>query len=245
MNTKKWFARPVFYVVMGLFIVWTYTVLGYGDKAAAFFYPEDHFFENVQFIILVVAGGLTLYAFWLAYKNRQALRTHWIKLAAYLALALFFFFIAGEEISWGQRIFNIATPESIAEVNAQQETNLHNLDIFEYSDYFSFDRLFTYFWLGFAVIVPMVSLFWNRFREFAGKYIPINYWAMGLLFLLNYAFVKISKIIYGGIYAYSEIPLAQAIKQTKELNYYLLLACLSAYFIWQLKQQIAAKSAEG
>lgn len=34
MNTKNWFARPVFYVVMGLFIVWTYTVLGYGDKAA-------------------------------------------------------------------------------------------------------------------------------------------------------------------------------------------------------------------
>lgn len=33
----------------------------------------------------------------------------------------------GEEISWGQRVFGIETPEFLAEVNAQKETNLHNL----------------------------------------------------------------------------------------------------------------------
>ncbi len=40
---------------------------------------------------------------------------------------LFLFFAAGEEISWGQRIFGIATPEYFRQHNAQQETNLHNL----------------------------------------------------------------------------------------------------------------------
>lgn len=245
MKTKKWFSQPVFYIVMVLFFIWTYTPLGYGDKAAAVFYPEDHLYENIQFLVLLAASGWMFYSFWLAYKNRQTLKIHWIKILAYLALALFFFFIAGEEISWGQRIFNIATPESLAEANAQQETNLHNLVIFEYSEFFSFDKLFTYFWLSFAVLLPIASQFWGRFRQFAEKYLPIGYWALGLLFLFNYALTKIAKFIYHGIYAYSEIPFPQAIKQTKELNYYLLLFFLSVYLLRQLKQQIAAKTSEG
>ncbi len=42
-------------------------------------------------------------------------------------MGLFLFFAAGEEISWGQRIFGIKTPEYFKQHNAQQETNLHNL----------------------------------------------------------------------------------------------------------------------
>jgi len=37
------------------------------------------------------------------------------------------FVIAGEEMSWGQWIFHWATPEPLAAVNLQNETNLHNL----------------------------------------------------------------------------------------------------------------------
>ena len=36
-------------------------------------------------------------------------------------------YIAGEEISWGQHIFYWDTPEYWAEMNDQQETNLHNM----------------------------------------------------------------------------------------------------------------------
>jgi len=43
--------------------------------------------------------------------------------------ALFFLFGAGEEISWGQRIFDIETPESLNEINTQREMNLHNIRI--------------------------------------------------------------------------------------------------------------------
>lgn len=46
-------------------------------------------------------------------------------LSCLFALALFV--MAGEELSWGQRIFHWNTPESYAKVNAQGETNLHNL----------------------------------------------------------------------------------------------------------------------
>ncbi|WP_167614273.1 hypothetical protein [Maribellus sediminis] len=43
--------------------------------------------------------------------------------------SLVFIFGAGEEISWGQRIFGIHTSEYFMEHNYQGETNLHNLKI--------------------------------------------------------------------------------------------------------------------
>jgi|GEM_PF-7054919 len=42
-------------------------------------------------------------------------------------LACASFLIAMEELSWGQWIFKWGTPENLAKVNLQQETNIHNL----------------------------------------------------------------------------------------------------------------------
>ncbi|MEQ8232290.1 MAG: hypothetical protein RLW61_13865 [Gammaproteobacteria bacterium] len=36
-------------------------------------------------------------------------------------------YFAGEELSWGQHLFGWQTPESVARLNDQQETNLHNM----------------------------------------------------------------------------------------------------------------------
>ncbi len=44
-----------------------------------------------------------------------------------MLLGLVFFFGSGEEISWGQRIFNTQSSEFFLQNNAQGETNLHNL----------------------------------------------------------------------------------------------------------------------
>ena len=44
-------------------------------------------------------------------------------------LGLLFIFGAGEEISWGQRIFGIETSDFFQQHNAQRETNLHNMKI--------------------------------------------------------------------------------------------------------------------
>lgn len=46
--------------------------------------------------------------------------------AACAVFALVCFFIAGEEHSWGQHFFHWRTPEYWANINRQQETNLHN-----------------------------------------------------------------------------------------------------------------------
>ncbi|RJX27806.1 MAG: tetratricopeptide repeat protein [Desulfurivibrio sp.] len=51
----------------------------------------------------------------------------------FLFLALACFYVTGEEISWGQRLFNLATPDFFREHNLQQETNLHNFFTGPYS----------------------------------------------------------------------------------------------------------------
>jgi len=42
-------------------------------------------------------------------------------------LAIVCFLLLMEEISWGQRILGFETPDEIGQINAQQETNLHNM----------------------------------------------------------------------------------------------------------------------
>ena len=61
--------------------------------------------------------------------NARSLKAKGLGLATGCTLfyALLFFFAAGEEVSWGQRIFGWETSEALKEINYQDETNLHNL----------------------------------------------------------------------------------------------------------------------
>ncbi|OKY74828.1 MAG: hypothetical protein BM485_11360 [Desulfobulbaceae bacterium DB1] len=51
----------------------------------------------------------------------------------FTALALACLYVCGEEISWGQRLFDVATPDFFSRHNLQQETNLHNFFTGPYS----------------------------------------------------------------------------------------------------------------
>ena len=79
---------------------------------------EDGFFESLTAVFFVFAAVLFFMSF---------LRTKNIFL---LGLTLILFFGAGEEISWGQRIFNFSTPEFMDKVNVQHEFNIHNMEVF-------------------------------------------------------------------------------------------------------------------
>lgn len=80
---------------------------------------EDHLFENLQFLSLLL---LAVVAWGLASVLRKPKVIPWLaKLGA-----LFFLFVAMEEISWGQRIFNFSW-SSLQNLNQQGEVNLHNL----------------------------------------------------------------------------------------------------------------------
>ena len=89
----------------------------------------------------------------------------WVMLILGLA-ALFF---AGEEISWGQHYFGFDTPRAIAEVNRQQEFNIHNT----YSKYGgnllnNVPRQLLNVAMFAAIILPLVLLAFRRRLEGSG-----------------------------------------------------------------------------
>jgi hypothetical protein len=70
-------------------------------------------------LIGAVIGGLLF---------RDLLREGRSKLLAWVGLhVLACVYFAGEELSWGQHLFGWSTPEGIAALNDQGETNLHNM----------------------------------------------------------------------------------------------------------------------
>ena len=85
-----------------------------------FFYAEDMFYEWLTAIFYFAASGILVFTF---FKKDLSGR---YKLFI-IAFAILFFFVAMEEISWGQRILGIETPETLAEINEQGETTIHNL----------------------------------------------------------------------------------------------------------------------
>lgn len=83
---------------------------------------EDGPIEWLTVIGLLLSFAVCMYRVITLRKDKNAA---FILVWAFLALVCFFG--AGEEISWGQRIFNVESSEWFKQNNAQQETNLHNL----------------------------------------------------------------------------------------------------------------------
>lgn len=82
---------------------------------------EDGLFETLTAVAYL---GAALFAFGVSFVLRRS-GPRWAGWL-YLLLGVGFLFISGEEISWGQRIFNVASPEFFEQYNHQQELNLHN-----------------------------------------------------------------------------------------------------------------------
>lgn len=86
------------------------------------FAAEDGLFEYGTAVFLFIAS-LVLFAhmasLWAKGDRRKAVFT--------VLYGLLFFFAAGEEISWGQRIIGWESSEYFLENNHQAETNVHNM----------------------------------------------------------------------------------------------------------------------
>ncbi|MBL0407654.1 hypothetical protein JKG68_27450 [Microvirga aerilata] len=85
---------------------------------------EDSLIEWLQFSFI----GLSAWAAWrigLTLLPSQERRAGIL----YIVIALVAVFIAGEEISWGQRLIGWGTPTEWAAINEQGETTIHNVGI--------------------------------------------------------------------------------------------------------------------
>jgi hypothetical protein len=83
---------------------------------------EDHLIEWAQFAFVLAASVVAAMA-----SLRVSRRGRVGVAAVFVLFALGSFMLAGEEISWGQRVLAIATPADLRSVNAQGEMNLHDI----------------------------------------------------------------------------------------------------------------------
>ena len=84
---------------------------------------EDGPLEWLQFAEYFISSLFGILIFFKSKKRKSINSFIWLILSA------FCFFIAAEEISWGERIIGISL-NSLTEISIQSETNLHNLPFF-------------------------------------------------------------------------------------------------------------------
>ena len=89
-------------------------------------FRKEGLFENLTFALYLLSAVACAIAALSLHRN-PAVVHHRLVALFYLACALAFFMVAGEEVSWGQRVFGIETPEALAAMNYQQEITAHNL----------------------------------------------------------------------------------------------------------------------
>tara|TARA_B100000945_G_scaffold220204_1_gene177844 strand:- start:526 stop:1215 length:690 start_codon:yes stop_codon:yes gene_type:complete len=116
---------PIYYL---LFIYGFIYILPYGQFFIGltwfdWFRSEDGPLEWLQFAEYLISSMFALSIF--IRSNRKSS----INILLWLVFSIFLFLIAGEEISWGERITGYGI-DSISEANVQGETNFHNLPFF-------------------------------------------------------------------------------------------------------------------
>jgi hypothetical protein len=77
--------------------------------------------EWLQFFMLAFAVAFSLSIAASLMKQRSSLALLYVCLAAGL------FFVAGEEIAWGQWLFGLSTPPGLVEINYKAELSVHNI----------------------------------------------------------------------------------------------------------------------
>ena len=116
---------PIYYL---LFIYGFVYILPYGKDLIGISWfnwlrSEDGPLEWIQFIEYAISSILALLIYLRSKRKKDINSIIW------LLIAFLSFLIAGEEISWGERITGIGI-NSISDINVQGETNFHNLPFF-------------------------------------------------------------------------------------------------------------------
>ncbi len=108
--------------IPGVAILLGVVAAGMGKKVYKLYTMEDGVAEVIQVILYIAAF---VFCFKVTRKLWQTDQK--IFAAMYAVVLLGLFFMIGEELSWGQRIFGWETSEALREINKQEETNLHNI----------------------------------------------------------------------------------------------------------------------
>jgi hypothetical protein len=159
-------------VLLALVMVGSVLVLRLDRDVADAYIAEDGPVESFGAICLLVGASVSVVGYSHCRRTRADGWRAKIRAFSYLALALFLFMAAGEELSWGQRLLGFGTPDALQGINAQGETTLHNL----YGDengQNALSRLFQIAWVLFGVVVPLAAAAWPAAGRFLRGLVPV------------------------------------------------------------------------
>ena len=116
---------PIYYLI---FVYGFIYILPFGERlvGSPWFYflkKEDGILESLQFFQYFISSLLGFFIFYKIKKKKSLNSIIWLVLSSAC------FFIAAEEISWGERLTGFSL-DAITKVSLQGETNLHNLPFF-------------------------------------------------------------------------------------------------------------------
>ncbi|WP_340199210.1 hypothetical protein [Ascidiimonas sp. W6] len=121
------------------------------------------------------------------YKNKL-----WL-LGTFL-FGLLFFFAAGEEVSWGQRIFDVESGAFFKENNAQGETNLHNLVVEgKKINKIIFSQLLMLVMVLYLIVSPILYRKTKWFKNLADLFaVPMVKWHHTIAFIISTILVALN-----------------------------------------------------
>ena len=112
--------------------------------------------------ILWVLAAIVLFIYAIKQKFQKTLN---FSSLPYTVLIIFSLLCAGEEISWGQRLLKIPTPEFLKSINVQNETTLHNIGSTSF-----FSNLFFLLTLFFFIAIPILVRKHDKFKHYLNHY---------------------------------------------------------------------------
>ena len=176
-----------------------------GRERLWFVAREDGVVEYLGAICFLAAAVLFGMASVRAHRHASLSKAHVLVLGLFALLCLF---ACGEEVSWGQRIFGIATPEWLQSANYQGELNLHNIGVPNGSEgsllyfvtHFSWNGPF--FGLLF-IVIPWLDPRWSLARNLFSRFgIPIFPAYLAGVTLFIYVVLKIAELYLSGMVGY-------------------------------------------
>jgi hypothetical protein len=113
----------------------------------------------------------------------------------YFTTALGLFFVAGDEISWGQRLIGFSTPTDLATENLQDEVTVHNINGIH--QLIGYGYLLVGFYGGFAWI--LADNFLKKYYKWTNYFVPPSY-----LFFFFYLSLVYNAYALGGVNNFKE-----------------------------------------
>jgi len=145
---------------------------------------EDGFIEWMTVLPLLLMAVISIRRF----RYLAPVRRPWFLVSLLLFTGLCIF-AAGEELSWGQRLFNWESTDFFKYNNAQKETNLHNLVLWGKSiNLLVFSRFLMVLLIFYLLVLPFLYNRHLKIRELTAKFavpIPRVYQIVALLLVFG------------------------------------------------------------